>query len=113
PAVGLLEARQQPDEGALAAPGGPDHHRELVALDGERAVAHHLGAELRVAVALEDVVDPQLAGLDPGAKGLRVAWNGAHRTLSQAVTSKPRLRMIALDMQPAGPMLIMPTTMRG
>ena len=40
-----LEAGEQPDQRALAAARRADHHRQLAALDGERAVAHDLFAK--------------------------------------------------------------------
>src|SRR5207248_11205276 len=58
----LLEAREQPDQRALAAARRPDHHGELGALDGERALVHHLLPELQRAIRLGHGLDSELAG---------------------------------------------------
>src|SRR6185312_8307761 len=97
-AVRLFEPGEEADERALAATRRPDHHRELAALDGEGAVADHLGAEARVAVALRDALDLHLARPDGGAQLLRRARSGAHRALIHGVTSSPTRRMMALEM---------------
>jgi hypothetical protein len=59
-----LEPGEKSNERALAATRRADHHRELGALDRERALADDLLSEVRGAVALADVVGPELARLD-------------------------------------------------
>src|SRR5947199_8772261 len=63
----LLEAGEQADERALAAAGGSHHDRQLRPLDGERAVVHHLLAELGRAVGLAHALHGELARNDLGS----------------------------------------------
>ena len=112
-AVGLLETCKQADQRALAAARRPDHDGQLVALDREGAVLHHFSPEGCLAVSLEDARDLNLARLDALTQARHLAGDGAHRNLSHGVTAMPSLRMIALEIQPAMPIEIMPTTISG
>src|SRR5262249_60062853 len=59
PRIGLIEAREEPEERGLAAAGGPEQREELAIADHEvRAVHRNDGAE-----PLDDLVDRDLHGL--------------------------------------------------
>ena len=111
PVVGFSKPARRRIRRALAAAGRTYHDRQLAALDRERALADDFLPEMRCPVALADLRCLELAGLDATEGSLAsIASRRAHRSRSHGVTRLPSARRSSLEMKPAMPMLIMPTT---